>query len=200
MTIMADVDNNLDKFEKDIVYLKHQQKIHIFPVDSVYAEEVTAFQQESEVDRDIYDSHLNQKVNKLMAEPANLWVFTGGQTFSGKEECMFGDRLKGSIIFSALQSIFLFIEQDETRDFILRISWFEIYNDETYDLLAISSNHSKLKVKSQDKVLEEVWSSLHEIIALWNLSLNNINNLNKLRRSEMQSSKNISSLNVRHPF
>lgn len=69
---MADVDNNLDKFEKDIVYLKHQQKIHIFPVDSVYAEEVTAFQQESEVDRDIYDSHLNQKVNKLMAEPANL--------------------------------------------------------------------------------------------------------------------------------
>lgn len=116
------MNNNLEKFEKDIVYLKHMQKIHIFPVDSVHIEENHVFSDYTETDNEIYDQHIKTQVLKCLKESSNLCVFSGGQTFGGKEECMFGNKLKGSIIYSAIQTIFKYIEHDEYKDYILRIS------------------------------------------------------------------------------
>lgn len=178
------------------MYLKHQQKIHIFPVDSVFIEEETGQSSSYDIDRGIYEVHMKRSVNKLMEESTNLWVFSGGQTFSGKEECLFGDRLKGSLVLSTIESIFSYIEQDESRDFVLRVSWFEFYNETCHDLLAIHSMNSQLKVKSPSKVIDEVCSTLLEVVALWNLSVNNKNNLNAARKKEYRDTANIRTLHV----
>ena len=189
LNLLPNIENNLEKFEDDVVYLKHQQKIHIFPVDSVHVEENSAFSSSTETEKGIYLSSIQQSVLKWMQESTNLCVFTGGQTFSGKEEWMFGDRLKGSIIYYTLDSIFNYIETDSSREFIVRVSCFEIYNETVDDLLSISTNTSKDKTKNADKLIEEVWTTYNEVIALWNMSLNNKINLNSSRKKEFYQNK-----------
>lgn len=90
--------------------------------------------------------------------------------------------MKESLIAYSVQSIFQFIEQDDSHDFVMRISCFEVYKEGIYDLLAIHSDIKKLKVKSENDVMEEVCSTILEITALWNLCLSNKNNLNAMRK------------------
>ena len=94
MPISEGVVNNLQRYENDAVYLNHQSKTHIFPVDKVYHEENVPFEPNSYIDKKIFDNHISQNIEMWLHESMNIWIFTGGQTFSGKEECLFGDRLK----------------------------------------------------------------------------------------------------------
>lgn len=89
-----DATSNLDKYENDVVYLKHHQKLHIFPVDGVYAEEDYAFNQESDINQNIFNTHVRGHVPALMTDSTNLCVFAGGQSEAGKDELLFGDRMK----------------------------------------------------------------------------------------------------------
>jgi hypothetical protein len=187
------MNNNLEKFEKDVVYLKHMQKIHIFPVDSVHKEENNVNSDYTETDTEIYNQYIKLQVLQCLKESSNLWVFSGGQTFSGKDESLFGNKLKGSVVYSAIQTIFKYIEKDEERDYILRISCFEIYNEQIHDLLAINSMSAKIKNTTIENIIEEVCSTVHEISALWNLSVNNKNNLNNKRKTKNSKNKDIDS-------
>ena len=109
---------------------------------------------------------------------------------------MFGDRLKGSLIYYTLDTIFTYIEKDNDREFVVRVSWFEIYNESIDDLLSINTTNSKNKVANADKVIEEVCTTYNEVIALWNMSLNNKINLNSNRKKEFYQNKKKNQLHV----
>ncbi|CAI2380814.1 unnamed protein product [Moneuplotes crassus] len=183
---------NLCKYEDDILYLRHQQKMHIFPVDGVYSSGTSL---ENEIDQnispdpEIFTKHFKNPLLRCLNESHNMCVFTGGQSYSGKEDCLFGDRLERSLVFESIKSIFDYILTDETKDFVLRISAFEIFNERIYDLLAINSISSKSKKTSFEQVTEEVCSSIQEIVSLWNLCLNNKSKFNSTWRKELEENK-----------
>jgi hypothetical protein len=66
------MNNNLEKFEKDVVYLKHMQKIHIFPVDSVHKEENNVNSDYTETDTEIYNQYIKLQVLQCLKESSNL--------------------------------------------------------------------------------------------------------------------------------
>jgi len=66
------VENNLDKFNSDVVYLKHQNKTHIFPVDKVHYEEHTALRGDSYIDKSIFDDEIKPQVLSCMEDSMNI--------------------------------------------------------------------------------------------------------------------------------
>ena len=166
---------------KMILYISNTNKKFIFSLLTEYLTEIPLnkenFDEYFPVESKIFSQHLINPVMKWCSESSNLCVFSGGQTFSGKEDCLFGDRLENSLVFETLRSIFEYIEGEENKNFILRVWAFDIYNEEVFDLLAINSIKPQ-KNTTTENVIEEVWSSLHEIVSLWNLWLNNKLKLN----------------------
>lgn len=75
-------------------------------------------------------------------------IFTYGTSGSGKTHSMQGDGKKGSlhedgIIQLAARDLFQHIQRDAgKRDYTVRISFFEIYNEQVRDLLASSSSNN----------------------------------------------------------
>lgn len=86
----------------------------------------------------------------------NGTIFAYGQTSSGKTYTMQGDSQKHSVnmgfIELAARQIFRHIEQTPEREFLLRLSYIEIYNEEIRDLLqpdkALGSN-LKIRVNAR---------------------------------------------------
>lgn len=101
---------------------------------------------------DIYDSTVRSAVVSSM-EGYHSSVFAYGQTATGKTYTMSGDprsdddSSKG-IIPLAIQDCFDFIyeQKDETREYLLRVSFMEIYNEVIIDLLAPPSNQKPMMV------------------------------------------------------
>ncbi|GAQ89631.1 kinesin-related protein [Klebsormidium nitens] len=65
----------------------------------------------------------------------NGTVFAYGQTSSGKTHTMRGTPTEPGIIPLAIHHVFQMIEQTVDREFLLRVSYLEIYNEEINDLL-----------------------------------------------------------------
>ncbi|KAF9507705.1 hypothetical protein BS47DRAFT_1488703 [Hydnum rufescens UP504] len=75
-------------------------------------------------------------------EGYNSLVFAYGQTASGKTFTLMGDENEPGIIPRALKDVFGYIRKNPTREFLLRASYLEIYNETVYDLLSPSSSGS----------------------------------------------------------
>nr|QWT43304.1 kinesin-related protein KIN7B [Citrullus lanatus] len=71
-------------------------------------------------------------------------VFAYGQTNSGKTHTMRGSPTEPGIIPLAVNNLFDVIHQDADREFLLRMSYMEIYNEEINDLLV--PEHRKLQI------------------------------------------------------
>ncbi|GER25788.1 kinesin motor family protein [Striga asiatica] len=71
-------------------------------------------------------------------------VFAYGQTSSGKTHTMRGSSSEPGVIPLAVHDLFDIIQQDMDREFLLRMSYMEIYNEEINDLLA--PEHRKLQI------------------------------------------------------
>ncbi|KAI9508421.1 kinesin-domain-containing protein [Russula earlei] len=69
----------------------------------------------------------------------NAVVFAYGQTASGKTFTLSGDDDQPGIIPRAMKDIFAFIRRTPAREYLLRCSYLEIYNETIYDLLAPAS-------------------------------------------------------------
>ncbi|KAH8279971.1 hypothetical protein KR054_012553 [Drosophila jambulina] len=65
----------------------------------------------------------------------NGTIFAYGQTSSGKTYTMMGDGQNQGVMVLAAKEIFQKIEQQTKRDFLLRASYIEIYNEKINDLL-----------------------------------------------------------------
>lgn len=69
-------------------------------------------------------------------EGYNAVIFAYGQTASGKTYTLSGDEEEPGIIPRAMRDVFGFIRQTPTREYLLRCSYLEIYNESIHDLLA----------------------------------------------------------------
>ncbi|XP_034941267.1 kinesin-related protein 4-like [Chelonus insularis] len=95
----------------------------------------------------------NEEVFNATAKPIveaamngiNGTIFTYGQTGSGKTYTMLGSNDEKGVIRLTVDYIFNFIRTDLTRNYLLRVSYIEIYNEKINDLL--DRNRTDLKVK-----------------------------------------------------
>ena len=101
-------------------------------------------------------------------EGYNAVIFAYGQTASGKTFTLTGSDEEPGIIPRAMKDVFAFIRRTPNREYLLRCSYLEIYNEQIFDLLAPSSLASSNTVSIQgtgDNVIltplrEEVVTSL----------------------------------------
>ncbi|XP_076820259.1 uncharacterized protein LOC143465709 isoform X2 [Clavelina lepadiformis] len=84
---------------------------------------------------DVYEEIAEPIVQSAM-QGFNGTVFAYGQTSSGKTYTMFGSQTNPGIIPMAIHDIFTGIEKTPEREFLLRVSYLEIYNENLKDLLA----------------------------------------------------------------
>ncbi|XP_040571682.1 uncharacterized protein [Lepeophtheirus salmonis] len=102
----------------------------------------------------------------------NGTIFAYGQTSSGKTHTMMGDEDEAGVIPAAIDQIFASIEATQNREFLLRVSYLEIYNENIVDLLAYSGGSKKyLQLKEDtegnvwvDGATEEMVSAPEEVI------------------------------------
>ncbi|RID51141.1 hypothetical protein BRARA_H01828 [Brassica rapa] len=80
---------------------------------------------------DVYDVAARPVVKAAM-EGVNGTVFAYGVTSSGKTHTMHGDQESPGIIPLAIKDVFSIIQDTPGREFLLRVSYLEIYNEGTY--------------------------------------------------------------------
>ncbi|CAH1453440.1 unnamed protein product [Lactuca virosa] len=92
---------------------------------------------------DVYESRTKAIVSAAIGG-FNGTVFAYGQTNSGKTHTMRGSSVEPGVIPLAVHDLFDKIQQETDREFLLRMSYMEIYNEEINDLLA--PEHRKLQI------------------------------------------------------
>ncbi|CAO3570000.1 unnamed protein product [Mortierella alpina] len=100
------------------------------PVDYIYDCALTGSDNEL-----IYSASVKNLVQSAM-EGYNGTVFAYGQTSSGKTYTMSGTENHPGITPRAVEDIFKYIRENSDREFLLRVSYLEIYNESIRDLLS----------------------------------------------------------------
>ncbi|KAH7909035.1 P-loop containing nucleoside triphosphate hydrolase protein [Hygrophoropsis aurantiaca] len=98
----------------------------------------------------------------------NSVIFAYGQTASGKTFTLSGNEDQPGIIPRAMKDVFAYIRRTPTREYLLRCSYLEIYNETIYDLLASPSSSAAQPVQIQGNGIlvplrEEVVTSLKSV-------------------------------------
>ncbi|EGZ11717.1 hypothetical protein PHYSODRAFT_517135, partial [Phytophthora sojae] len=128
--------------------------------------------------RDIY-ARVARRIVRSTLGGINGTIFAYGQTSSGKTFTMQGDggmpfepeaeSTRPGILQLAVEDIFGFIESCADRDFLLRVSFLEIYNEVVRDLLGPSDN-LKLREDPRKGVYvechEEIITNYEDIVTL----------------------------------
>ncbi|KAH9942896.1 kinesin-domain-containing protein [Amylocystis lapponica] len=92
----------------------------------------------------------------------NAVIFAYGQTASGKTFTLTGDSEQPGIIPRAMKDIFAYIRRTPSREFLLRCSYLEIYNETIHDLLAPPSSSVSQPVQIQGTGANIVLTPLRE--------------------------------------
>ncbi|KAK3133349.1 hypothetical protein QOZ80_6AG0535400 [Eleusine coracana subsp. coracana] len=92
---------------------------------------------------EVYDARTKHIVDSVV-RGFNGTVFAYGQTSSGKTYTMRGCDSEQGIIPLAVHGLFQHIQENVDREFLLRMSYMEIYNEEINDLLV--PEHRKLQI------------------------------------------------------
>ncbi|KAK3699582.1 hypothetical protein QZH41_014293, partial [Actinostola sp. cb2023] len=79
-------------------------------------------------------------------------IFAYGQTSSGKTHTMMGDRHSPGIIPHVINDIFEYMNEDYTREYLLVVTYMEIYNENITDLLNPSNKNLKIHENSKKEV------------------------------------------------
>ncbi|KAL1304947.1 hypothetical protein AAFC00_003858 [Neodothiora populina] len=90
----------------------------------------------------VYDSAAKRLVRRVM-EGYNGTVFAYGMTGTGKTFSMQGTANSPGVIPLAITDIFSYIRENPNREFLLRVSYLEIYNEKLFDLLSLSSSNGQ---------------------------------------------------------
>ncbi|EED21735.1 kinesin family protein (KipA), putative [Talaromyces stipitatus ATCC 10500] len=102
--------------------------------DYLYDNVFTAHDNNSKV----YDASAKRLVRRVM-EGYHGTVFAYGMTGTGKTFSMQGTASSPGVIPLAITDIFSYIRETPHREFLLRVSYLEIYNEKIHDLLSASS-------------------------------------------------------------
>lgn len=99
----------------------------------------------------VYDNAAKRLVRRVM-EGYHGTVFAYGMTGTGKTFSMQGTATSPGVTPLAITDIFSYIRENPNREFLLRVSYLEIYNEKIYDLLNQSTPG---QVEEQDIKLRE---------------------------------------------
>lgn len=86
----------------------------------------------------VYDAAAKRLVRRVM-EGYHGTVFAYGMTGTGKTFSMQGTAQSPGVIPLAITDIFSYIRENPNREFLLRVSYLEIYNEKIHDLLSQST-------------------------------------------------------------
>ncbi|XP_036974716.1 centromere-associated protein E isoform X7 [Acanthopagrus latus] len=141
-------EESAERTEPVQVYWKSNSKsIHLiddgnsnksFSFDRVFAAEETTSQ--------LYQSIAKPLVVSSV-EGYNGTIFAYGQTSSGKTFTMMGSDLTPGVIPLAVEDVFQTIKNCPKKEFLLRVSYMEIYNETVTDLLVDSWKRKPLEVR-----------------------------------------------------
>ncbi|KAI9029281.1 P-loop containing nucleoside triphosphate hydrolase protein [Hyaloraphidium curvatum] len=98
---------------------------------------------EKSLNSHVYDGIARDIVMSTL-DGVNGTIFAYGQTSSGKTFTMMGSGRHAGIIPMAIRDVFLYISQTPDREFLLRVSYLEIYNEVIKDLLAPENDNLKI--------------------------------------------------------
>ncbi|ESQ48833.1 hypothetical protein EUTSA_v10019998mg [Eutrema salsugineum] len=105
--------------------------------------------------RNVYDVAAHHVVNGAM-EGINGTIFAYGVTSSGKTHTMHGDQRSPGIIPLAVKDAFSIIQETPNREFLLRISYLEIYNEVVNDLLNPAGQNLRIREDKQGTFVEGI--------------------------------------------
>ncbi|XP_042002827.1 kinesin-like protein KIN-7D, mitochondrial isoform X3 [Salvia splendens] len=95
-------------------------------------------------------------VVKSAMEGINGTVFAYGVTSSGKTHTMHGDHDSPGIIPLAIKDVFSMIQDTPGREFLLRVSYLEIYNEVINDLLDPTGQNLRVREDAQGTYVEGI--------------------------------------------
>ncbi|CAA7396776.1 unnamed protein product [Spirodela intermedia] len=105
--------------------------------------------------RHVYDVAAQHVVSGAM-QGINGTVFAYGVTSSGKTHTMHGDQKSPGIIPLAVKDVFSIIQETPGREFLLRVSYLEIYNEVINDLLDPTGQNLRIREDSQGTYVEGI--------------------------------------------
>lgn len=105
--------------------------------------------------RGVYDVAAQNVVRGAM-EGINGTVFAYGVTSSGKTYTMHGDPKSPGIIPLAVKDIFSTIQETPEREYLLRVSYLEIYNEVINDLLDPAGQNLRIREDAQGIYVEDI--------------------------------------------
>ncbi|KAM0916725.1 hypothetical protein ACQ4PT_010058 [Festuca glaucescens] len=103
--------------------------------------------------RRVYDIASQHVVSGAM-EGINGTVFAYGVTSSGKTHTMHGEQKSPGIIPLAVKDVFSIIQDTPGREFLLRVSYLEIYNEVINDLLDPTGQNLRIREDAQGTYVE----------------------------------------------
>ncbi|KAL9418196.1 hypothetical protein AB3S75_041081 [Citrus x aurantiifolia] len=104
---------------------------------------------------EVYDVAARPVVKAAM-EGVNGTVFAYGVTSSGKTHTMHGDQNSPGIIPLAIKDVFSIIQDTPGREFLLRVSYLEIYNEVINDLLDPTGQNLRVREDAQGTYVEGI--------------------------------------------
>ncbi|KAI9840662.1 MAG: hypothetical protein M1837_001386 [Sclerophora amabilis] len=99
----------------------------------------------------VYDASAKRLVRRVM-EGYHGTVFAYGMTGTGKTFSMQGTTTSPGVIPLAITDIFSYIRETPHREFLLRVSYLEIYNEKIHDLLSISVGADTFGANQQEEI------------------------------------------------
>ncbi|KAL5215542.1 hypothetical protein ABZP36_006943 [Zizania latifolia] len=105
--------------------------------------------------RHVYDIAAQHVVSGAM-EGINGTVFAYGVTSSGKTHTMHGEQKSPGIIPLAVKDVFSIIQDTPGREFLLRVSYLEIYNEVINDLLDPTGQNLRIREDAQGTYVEGI--------------------------------------------
>ncbi|CAD6339888.1 unnamed protein product [Miscanthus lutarioriparius] len=105
--------------------------------------------------RHVHDAAALHVISGAM-EGINGTIFAYGVTSSGKTHTMHGDQRSPGIIPLAVKDAFSIIQETPNREFLLRVSYLEIYNEVVNDLLNPSGQNLRIREDLQGTFVEGI--------------------------------------------
>ncbi|PKS10463.1 hypothetical protein jhhlp_002214 [Lomentospora prolificans] len=99
----------------------------------------------------VYDCIAKRLVRRVM-EGYHGTVFAYGMTGTGKTFSMQGTASSPGVIPLAITDIFSYIRETPSREFLLRVSYLEIYNEKIHDLLSMPTTNAVGGTSSQEEI------------------------------------------------
>ncbi|KAK4238289.1 kinesin motor domain-containing protein [Achaetomium macrosporum] len=99
----------------------------------------------------VYD-HIAKRLVRRVMEGYHGTVFAYGMTGTGKTFSMQGTASSPGVIPLAITDIFSYIRETPSREFLLRVSYLEIYNEKIHDLLSMAAGNGAGPNQQQEEI------------------------------------------------